>query len=82
MVIENPDMNNDIKFKSIKFSKQNTEQQGRAGGLANPATTQVQNQVWVQHLPHQWSAGTRERASPADPKLQNLHDIGQQQDIQ
>jgi hypothetical protein len=33
-----------------------------------------------QHLPHLWTARSHEGASPADPKLQDLHDTEQQQD--
>lgn len=41
--------------------------------------------LWVgppQYPPHLGSAGAHEGTSFADPKLQNLHDIGQQQDVQ
>jgi hypothetical protein len=37
--------------------------------------------LWVgppRHLSHLWTAGGYEGASPADPKLQSLHDTGQQ----
>ena len=39
---------------------------------------------WIgtpQHLTHLWVAGAHERTGPTDPKLQNLHDTGQQQNI-
>jgi len=40
--------------------------------------------LWIgpsQHLPHGWIAGVHEGAGPTDPKLQDLHDTGQQQGI-
>lgn len=36
----------------------------------------------VQHLPHIWTAGIRKGIGPADLKLQDLPDTGQQQDSQ
>jgi hypothetical protein len=38
---------------------------------------------WIgppQLLHHRWTAEVHERAGPSDPKLQELHDIGQQKD--
>lgn len=34
----------------------------------------------VLSLPYVWHVGTHEKAIPADPKLQDLNDIGQQED--
>ena len=34
-----------------------------------------------QHLPHLSTLGAGEGSWPADPKLQDLHDTGQQQEI-
>jgi hypothetical protein len=42
--------------------------------------------LWVgppqYHLPHLWMTGAQEGVSPTDPKLQDLYDLRQQQDIQ
>jgi hypothetical protein len=40
--------------------------------------------LWIgstEHLPHWWTVGGCEGANSTNPKLQNLHDTGQQQDI-
>ena len=57
------------------------------GWLANPATTQDQNQGCELAHPHCniqpiCSVGAHGRPGPADSKLQDLHDTGQQQIIQ
>lgn len=41
--------------------------------------------LWVhrpQHQPHLWTAGWYKGEGPADPKLEDLHDPGQPEDIQ
>jgi hypothetical protein len=48
---------------------------GKADGLINSATTQVQIQGNI-HPIHVWTAGAHEGANLADSKLQDLHDIG------
>ena len=48
-----------------------------------PTTTQARTRVIeLAHPPCLWSAGACEGTGPADPKLQDLHDTGQQQDTQ
>jgi hypothetical protein len=52
--------------------------------LTSSATTQAQIQgselAYPQNLYHLQMVGACERACPADPKLQELHDTGQQQE--
>ena len=53
----------------------------KGSGLTSTYTsqTQIQGLNWpTQHLPHSWTAGVHE----ASPKLQDLHDTGQQEYIQ
>lgn len=57
----------------------------RVQPLTNPAITQAQSQDYELTHPHihpVWSAGACKRTGPADPKLQDLNNTGQQQDIQ
>jgi hypothetical protein len=51
-----------------------------ADGLTNSVITQAQIQ-WHELNYHLWTAGVHEEASFRDPKLQDLYDTGQQQDI-
>lgn len=47
------------------------------------AQTQIQGYLGSpSHLPHLWSTRTPEGTQDADPKLLDLHNAGQQQDIQ
>jgi hypothetical protein len=43
---------------------------------------QIQLTHYNIYLPHWWTTGMHEGTHPTDPKLQNLYDTGQQQDIQ
>jgi hypothetical protein len=48
--------------------------------MINSAT--IQGFEWAHPNIYRIYCGAHERAGPADPKLKDLHDTGQQQDIQ